>query len=228
MKSGEEAVSWHPVWEEIFRSRPWGQYPPEELIRFVARVFYGVPDRAAVRILELGCGPGANMWYMAREGFSVYGVDGSPTAVALAGERLRQESLTADLRVGDIVELGDLYTGLQFSAIIDVVCLQCNRLCDVQRIVEQALDLLKPSGKFFAMMIAHGSVGCGTGVRIEEGTFDNITEGPFAGTGLNHFFTLKEIELLFRSFSDLNIEYTERSLRNRTAAYKFWLAEATK
>ncbi len=73
--------SWDPVWEDIYASREWGKYPPEELIRFIARTFYAVPDRKAIRILDLGCGSGAATWYVAREGFSAFGIDGSPSAI---------------------------------------------------------------------------------------------------------------------------------------------------
>jgi hypothetical protein len=58
---------WDPVWENIFSSIPWGKYPPEELIRFVARNFYAALQRNRIKLLEMGCGPGANLWYMARE-----------------------------------------------------------------------------------------------------------------------------------------------------------------
>ena len=97
--------SWDPVWEEVFRAQEWGKYPPEYVIRFVARSFYGAPDRKAVRLLDLGCGPGACTWYMAREGFSAAGIDGSETAICRCAERLRNERLAADLKVGDYVVL---------------------------------------------------------------------------------------------------------------------------
>jgi 2-polyprenyl-3-methyl-5-hydroxy-6-metoxy-1,4-benzoquinol methylase len=83
--------TWPAVWEQIFASRPWGKYPPEHAVRFVDRNFYRIPDRANTRLLEIGCGPGANIWFMAREGFGVSGIDGSRTAIKLAGERLAVE-----------------------------------------------------------------------------------------------------------------------------------------
>ena len=61
---------WNKVWEKVFRENEWGKYPSESLIRFVARNFYKADDRFAVKILEVGCGTGANLWYMLREGFS--------------------------------------------------------------------------------------------------------------------------------------------------------------
>ena len=60
--SGVHAGSgWDPVWEEIFRSSEWGKYPPERVIRFVARNFYRVLDRKKVRLFKVGCGHGANV-----------------------------------------------------------------------------------------------------------------------------------------------------------------------
>ena len=58
-------------WEEIFRTRAWGKYPPEEFIRFMAANFYRHPARQEVKVFEAGFGTGANLWYAAREGFTV-------------------------------------------------------------------------------------------------------------------------------------------------------------
>src|ERR1700722_13214770 len=73
--------SWDPVWEQIFANQSWGKYPPEELIRFVARNYYRAANRGDIKILEVGCGAGACIWYMAREGFCATGIDGSPSAI---------------------------------------------------------------------------------------------------------------------------------------------------
>src|SRR6218665_938871 len=61
-------------WDEKFRSRSWGRYPPEDLVRFMGRRFRAA-DKGAVKVLEVGCGPGANLWFMHREGFAVHGID---------------------------------------------------------------------------------------------------------------------------------------------------------
>src|SRR5271156_1950170 len=99
MSNSVEAGTWDPIWEDIFCSKSWGRYPPEHIIRFIARTFSGVRDRSTIRLLEIGCGPGANIWFMAREGFSVCGIDGSATAIDRAKQRLASEGLMADLRV---------------------------------------------------------------------------------------------------------------------------------
>src|SRR6202012_2431216 len=82
------------LWDDVFSSQEWGKYPSEAMIRFVARNFYKAPDRKKVALLEVGCGPGPNIWYMCREGFDVYGVDRSKVAMGLCGDRLRREGLS--------------------------------------------------------------------------------------------------------------------------------------
>ena len=85
-----------PVWEEIHSTQEWGQYPSEHVIRFVARNYYK-KDRRSVKILDFGGGGGAHTWYLAREGFDVYGFDGSPSAVRKAEAKLAREHLSAHL-----------------------------------------------------------------------------------------------------------------------------------
>jgi SAM-dependent methyltransferase len=221
-------MSWDPVWEQLFRERDWGRYPPEELIRFVARNFYGAAERSKVKILELGCGTGANIWYLAREGFDTYGVDGSATAIGRAESRMREEGLKAHLQVADAISLGQLFAPLHFDAVIDVTCLQHNAMDAVDRILSQVLAVLTPGGKLFSMMVASGSYGDGLGKEIAPGTYVDITEGPLYGRGLSHFFTLEEVNRLSARFSDVKIEESDRSLNNRRQSYKHWVVEATK
>lgn len=221
-------MSWDSTWEQVFQTHDWGRYPPEELIRFVARNFFSAPDRKQVKILEIGCGPGANIWFMACEGFDVYAIDGSPTAIDKAERRLRQEGLKAHLQVGDIVSLGDFYPASTFDAVVDVACLQCNDRQAVQTILDEVVAILKPHGKVFSMVVAEGSYGNGLGTEVEPGTFVDIREGPSRGRGLQHFFTLEEVQRLFGRFSEVQIEYSTRSLNNRQHEFKHWVVEGVK
>src|SRR5215475_10489805 len=130
-------MSWDSSWETVFRTRGWSVYPQEQLVRSVARHYYGVVERQNVKFLELGCGQGNNIWYLAREGFSAFGVDGSATAIAKAKEYLKADGLAADLRVGDVAYLRELYRGAQFDAIVDAGCLQHNDFQSIRAILHQ-------------------------------------------------------------------------------------------
>ena len=229
-------MSWEPIWEQVFLKQEWGQYPPEELIRFVARNFYGAPDRKEIRILELGCGPGANVWYLAREGFEAHGIDGSKTAIANAGRRMHAEGLTANLQVGDIMFLDQMCPKDHFDAVIDISCLQHNKVSAVDSILQQALHVLKPHGKIFAMMVTTGTLGDGMGQEVEPGSFvgnpswhgASFLEVPLHGEALKHYFTLEEIQRLFARFIDVQIDSLLRSMSNRQYWYKQFLVEGTK
>ncbi len=221
-------MTWDPTWEKVFRERAWGRYPPEELIRFVARHYFKAPDRKAAHILEIGCGAGANLWFLAREGFSAYGLDGSPTAIEKARARLAEDRLEASLVVGDAMNPGDAFPGTAFDAALDIGCLVCNRLSDVEAILGRIWMVLRPGGRMFSMMPAEGSWGDGLGRQIEPGTYTEIPEGPFAGLGICHFFTRDDVRRLFSRFTDVQTESSIRTLDGMTREVRHWVTEARK
>ena len=115
---------WDMVWDDVFCKSEWGKYPNESLIRFVAGKYYGSPNRKNIKILEVGCGPGANLWYLSREGFNAYGVDGSQKAISIARKRFSDEHLMVELQVCDIMKLP--YPDNYFDCVVDIECLYAN------------------------------------------------------------------------------------------------------
>jgi ubiquinone/menaquinone biosynthesis C-methylase UbiE len=215
-----------PIWEEIFQTDEWGKYPPEYLIRFVARNFYGSPDRRSVRLLDAGCGPGACTWYMAREGFQVSGIDGSPAAIRYANERLRAESLSADLQVGDYVVLP--WPNESFDGVIDNCSFYSNLCIDWQLAVNEVYRVLKPEGLFLTCSFTPDCWGYGIGRQVELGTFTDIPEGPLYARGLAHFVGEKELRHLLRQFRRVDVEREQRTLCNQTKMVDMWIATAVK
>src|SRR3990172_1416727 len=176
-------MSWENVWEEVFRTHDWGKYPAEDLIRFVARSFYRAHNRGDVRILELGCGTGANLWFMAREGFAVYGIEGSRTAVGQARRRLDDE---CPGWVGEII-CGDFSSPLPFEdgffdGVVDNEAIYCNPFEVSKAIYTEGHRVLKAGGKLFSRTFATGSYGYGTGQQVGHNAFV-VSEGPMLGKG---------------------------------------------
>ena len=127
------------IWEDIFQNNEWGKYPSLAVVRFVARNFYKVPNRKDIRILELGCGTGANLWYCAREGFSVIGLDGSKTALNTMISRFNAEHLNSNLiyaRDGDYFLTIEDIADDSLDAIIDVESLYCNSFSKTRQIIQ--------------------------------------------------------------------------------------------
>jgi hypothetical protein len=60
-----------PVWDEIYgQGRHFNHYPYDAVVSFVFNNRPGDRPRDQVRVLEVACGAGNNLWFAAREGFS--------------------------------------------------------------------------------------------------------------------------------------------------------------
>jgi ubiquinone/menaquinone biosynthesis C-methylase UbiE len=215
-------MSWDPVWEEVFRQQAWGKYPGEDLIRFIARNFYNVESRQDVKILEVGCGPGANLWYMAKEGFTIYGVDGSETAIKQAKLRLDSEcpGWTGELIVGDISNLP--FPDEMFDAVIDSEALSCNLFDNSALIYTEMARVTKQNGKFFSRTFAKGSWGDETGEKVGYNTF-LVSEGPLLGKGHARFTHYDDIQKLIQHFTLLEIQLLSREYLKENKKVKEWV-----
>ena len=219
-------AAWDPIWDDVFRSRSWGKYPKEELVRFIARRYYGVPDRAAVRMLDLGCGYGAATWYLAREGFAVSAIDGSRIIIDLLQQRLASEGLSVALTVGDIVDLP--YPPGSFDCVVDVACLMCNGPAETRQILDGVLDRLKPGGRLFSITASAGCWGDGLGERIAECTFRGACEGPFVGMGSVRFSTEEQVRDLYRGFAELTLDRSTYTVGGGAQLLSHWIVEGRK
>jgi cyclopropane fatty-acyl-phospholipid synthase-like methyltransferase len=104
-----------------FGKTPWdtGITPPE--LRAVVESGQVRPGRA----LDLGCGTGTNVLYLAQHGFDTVGVDISSRAIAVAQRKIKQAGLAQRAQVysGDVTRLDTLpITGL-FNLALDLGCL---------------------------------------------------------------------------------------------------------
>jgi SAM-dependent methyltransferase len=224
--ASEAGSSWDPAWEQVFRAQEWGKYPPEHVIRFVARTFYQAPDRRAVRLLDLGSGSGACTWFMAREGFSVSAIDGSATAIARLQSRLGAEGLAVDARVGDFVTLP--WPDDSFDGVVDNVALCCNSFAACRMAAAEVYRVLKPAGAFYSANLSDRSWGYGRGRPVEPGGFTDITEGPVAGKGFVLFMGRAQLDEVYSRFEDVNVERVSWTLGGMDHLVEFWVVTSRK
>ena len=161
-------------------------YPNEALIRFLASRYFDRPigDRAAIRVLEVGCGSGANLWMIAKEGFDTHGIDSSREGIALAEVHLREKwRVSATLVVGSFAALP--YADACFDVVVDVVSLQHLNLTDSTVALADITRVLKPDGALFSHRLSDLSVMRESGRRVDSATLDNISDArmPLAITG---------------------------------------------
>lgn len=218
------------IWENIFINNEWGRYPPVSLVKFVARNFYKATDRKLVKILEIGSGPGANLWFMAREGFTVYGIDFSPTACERIVKRLDIENLSdrvGGVLTGDYAEKLSEFQDSYFDAIIDVESLYCNSFEYSRKIVKICFAKLKPGGLMFSQTFSDETWGL-QGKEVEYHALFP-TEGPCAQTGYGRYTTREDIDKLYKLENNhiRNIELLQLHLSNGKSISE-WIIEVEK
>ncbi len=206
-------ASWDPIWEDIFTNNDWGKYPSESLIQFIARNFYKL-NRSEIRILEIGCGPGANIWYLSKEGFNAYGIDGSNTAIDKASKRLISENLTANLMVGDIINLP--FEDDFFDAVLDVECLSCNNRGNADLILNEVKRVLKKEGKFYSRTFTDKMFIGNIFNKLAPGEYTNIKEGPMANKGFVRLTSEEDVmEMYSKHFEVVSLDTLDYSQFNK-------------
>ena len=103
-----------------FGFKPWDSgVPPPELKELIEGPEAGPPGRA----LDLGCGTGTNVLYMAQHGWDVTGIDFVPTAIEAARKKVQAANVSPRLIQGDVTRLDDLGVGTGYTLVFDLGCL---------------------------------------------------------------------------------------------------------
>lgn len=224
----DKATTNQSLWETVHASRKWGAYPPEEIVRFIAHRYVSLPKEArkSIRILDLGCGQGAVTWFLAREGFSVTGIDAAPSAIQKAQEYLSKNNLQATFVVGDLRQLP--FPDGTFDCVLDIESIYTNQAADIARAYEEVHRVLRKGGAFFTMSFSTACSNFGTGKKLEEHTFTHIPHGS-PHTGVAHYFDRTELLNLLEKnrFSDIVID--EKSITQGGGKEKIvqWIAYGT-
>jgi SAM-dependent methyltransferase len=99
--------------------KPWDSgVPPPELVEHVEGPSRLPPGSA----LDLGCGTGTNVVYMARNGWEVTGVDFVRRAIKQARRKARAAGVSPRLIVGDVTRLGEAGVTGNHRLLLDLGC----------------------------------------------------------------------------------------------------------
>jgi ubiquinone/menaquinone biosynthesis C-methylase UbiE len=196
--------SFDPVWQQIYADGHSNRYPYDAIVSFVF-----ANRQSDSRLLEVGCGTGNNLWFAAREGVQVVGVDASENAINKARQRFAAEDLCGEFYVADFTSLP--LDDNSVDLVIDRAALTCADFEGMQQAINEISRVLKPGGRFMfnPYSDSHSSSRSGD-YSVASGTVSNISAGNIVDVGQICFCSLKDIYQLFaEGWTFLSIQRAE-------------------
>jgi len=186
------------------------RWPYTELVSDLIHATRG-RDLGATDVLELGCGAGNNLRFVLDHGCRASGIDGSPSAIRVARERLGHfAGDRCDLRVGDVAALP--WPDASQDFVLDRGPLTCLRLDALPGALAEVHRVLRLGGRFFSYhLFGLGSSDRRFGTEVAPQTFEGFGRGRFQGAPPITFFdrgTIRNLWHLFRIDSLVRHELT--------------------
>ena len=100
-------------------------------------------------VLDVGCGTGENLLYLAERGFVAMGIDGAPTAIKKARAKAKRRGLNAQFEVGDALNLS--VPERPFDTVIDSGLFHVFSDEDRPRFTESLGRVVRLGGTYFLM-----------------------------------------------------------------------------
>lgn len=195
-----------PVWDTIFEQEGLVFPDPHEDMPHLAQM---LEERQARTVLDVGCGTGRHVLYLAQRGFRVSGVDNAPTALTVTQRRLQEAGLTADLRLHDIFDTLP-FPNAAFDALVSTQVIHHARIAQIRGLVAEMVRILKPNGLVF-VTVPQVQNQATQFQPIEPGTFLPL-DGREAGLP-HHYFTPEELRDVFQQFEviDFHVDRDQHS-----------------
>lgn len=106
----------------------------------------------ASRVLDLGCGPGRDIRILSEAGHSPIGIDLNPAFVEMAQRH-------GEVVLGDIRDVSSIFAPLSFDGVWAQASLVHLQKTEIENVLRDLRDLLKPKGLLYACVPATGETG---------------------------------------------------------------------
>jgi SAM-dependent methyltransferase len=209
-------------WDDRYRlQQQLSVWPWTDLVSYVMR--YARPQSQEWRVLELGCGAGANIPFFQWLDVQYYAVEGSPNIVGQLAKKF--PALKDRIATGDFTR--EIPFPGPFDLVVDRSSLTHNHTTDIKKTLSMIHSRLKPEGKFIGVdwfSTEHADFLMGEALE-DSFTRNNFTSGQFADIGVVHFSTREHLLDLFAGYT---IEILDHKIIRHdlppTMAYKVFAA----
>jgi len=174
------------------------KYPYDKVISFVFRHYPRNLSKADIKILEIGCGAGNNLWPLAKEGFQVYGIDGSKTAINLAIQQFNEYGLIGRFYQQDFTDEYPFENDF-FDLVIDRGALTCVSFDSATSAISHIFRVMKKGGHFFFNPYSSNHSSYRNDQKHASDNYIETTSGTIAGVGKICFYDYELVQLLFKN-----------------------------
>jgi len=211
------------IWDEIYSSKGAGSYlnyPCEDLV-VVAKRCLSSAKISSGKLLDIGFGSGNNLEFLAGLGFESSGVEVSPAAIKITGERLSKLGLKAQLS-----HLAEGYSYPFADHAFDVVVawhvLSYNDESSLRKTIQEIRRVLKPNGLLLATFPTLKDYRFVNSKRVKGNTFEFIKDKSNQnGIIITAVGTEDEVRKIFSPFQNIQLGYSEISIHRITNSH--WL-----
>ena len=153
--SARERAQWRTTYERSpYDQLPWFEPGPSPAVqRAVESGFLAKGSE----VLDIGCGAGSNVLYLARNEYRALGVDLSPGAVAAARSRAAEAKLLVTVQEGDALALP--FADGSFDGLVDIGCFHTIPFRRRSRYVAEVHRVLRAGGSFVLSWVAREHLG---------------------------------------------------------------------
>lgn len=212
-------MSFSKEWDQRFQENTHlSVWPWSDLVSLVRRNCKNLTKD--FKVLELGCGAGANIPFFLSLGIQYHAIEGSKIIVSQLHHRFPE--LTECIITGDFTI--DLPFTAGFDLVVDRAAVTCNSTAGIKNALQLTRDLLMPGGYFigvdwYSMQMSdyqYGKPG------PDDFTRTGFESGTFTGTGNVHFSNKDHLQELFEDFEIVALE--EKTIHHVIPAEEYQFA----
>lgn len=187
------------VWERVMDIQEYQRREPEPQLALLVK-----PTAERLRkALDIGCGWGRHLVWLAEQGWRVTGLDWAQTAVNHARKALEERRLEGSVIKGDYHRIP--FRDGEFQLIVATDVLHHGRLADFKRALGEVKRVLRLGGQaFLSLPSVRNMPRPQAGTWVEESTVV-LHNGAEAGLP-HHFFTADEVRHCAHTFRDVTVE----------------------
>jgi ubiquinone/menaquinone biosynthesis C-methylase UbiE len=187
-------------WQKIFEKYGKCFDKPHEDMARIAKL---LKKENAKKILDVGCGSGRHVVYLAQKGFDVWGIDDSQEGINLSNNWLKKIKLTANLKVASFFKKFP-FENNYFDAVISTWSIHHGKEKQVKFSIKEIERVLKPNGiVYISVTSTFKNRPIEEKVKIEPHTWV-VTKGLEKGVP-HHIFTKQMVKSYFKNFEILDL-----------------------